>query len=134
MTQNSSDSSSWVKSIFAISLLVEDLPKAKEFYARVFDLPVEYEDANSVVFKFGGTMINLLKTSAAVELLKPANPGRQNSGSRAVFTIHVDDVDALCAQLTARGVKLLNGPMDRPWGIRTASFLDPGGHVWEIAK
>jgi len=32
-----------------------------------------------------------------------------------------------------RGVKLLNGPMDRPWGNRTASFRDPGGHIWEIA-
>jgi uncharacterized glyoxalase superfamily protein PhnB len=24
--------------------------------------------------------------------------------------------------------------MDRPWGIRTASFRDPGGHIWEIAQ
>jgi lactoylglutathione lyase len=31
-------------------------------------------------------------------------------------------------------VQLLNGPMDRPWGVRTASFRDPGGHIWEIAK
>jgi uncharacterized glyoxalase superfamily protein PhnB len=23
--------------------------------------------------------------------------------------------------------------MDRPWGIRTAAFRDPGGHIWEIA-
>jgi lactoylglutathione lyase len=23
--------------------------------------------------------------------------------------------------------------MDRPWGIRTASFRDPGGHIWEVA-
>lgn len=37
-------------------------------------------------------------------------------------------------KLAARGVALLNGPMDRPWGIRTASFRDPGGHIWEIAK
>ena len=42
--------------------------------------------------------------------------------------------DAVCARLTARGVTLLNGPMDRPWGIRTASFRDPGGHVWELAR
>jgi uncharacterized glyoxalase superfamily protein PhnB len=50
-----------------------------------------------------------------------------------VFTIEVDDVDAMCAELTARGVELLNGPMARPWGPRTASFSDPGGHIWEIA-
>ena len=54
--------------------------------------------------------------------------------SRLVFTLTVDDVDAMCAELAARGVTLLNGPMDRPWGIRTASFFDPGGHIWEIAK
>jgi uncharacterized glyoxalase superfamily protein PhnB len=23
--------------------------------------------------------------------------------------------------------------MDRPWGIRTACFADPSGHIWEIA-
>ena len=39
----------------------------------------------------------------------------------------------VCAELAARGVTLLNGPMDRPWGIRTASFTDPSGHIWEIA-
>ena len=43
-------------------------------------------------------------------------------------------VDATCAWLAQRGVELLNGPMDRPWGIRTATFQDPAGHIWEIAK
>nr|MBA2444499.1 VOC family protein [Nocardioidaceae bacterium] len=55
-------------------------------------------------------------------------------GSRLQFTVEVDDVDAICAELATRGVKLLNGPMDRPWGVRTASFRDPGGHIWEIAQ
>ena len=45
----------------------------------------------------------------------------------------VDDVDATAADLAARNVALLNGPVDRPWGIRTAAFADPAGHVWEIA-
>jgi len=46
----------------------------------------------------------------------------------------VDDADATCAQLQARGVELLNGPMDRAWGLRTATFTDPDGHIWEIAS
>ena len=33
-----------------------------------------------------------------------------------------------------RGATLLNGPIDRPWGIRTAAFRDPAGHVWELAS
>jgi uncharacterized glyoxalase superfamily protein PhnB len=49
------------------------------------------------------------------------------------LTINVDDVDAVCAELARRGVTLLNGPVDRPWGVRTAAFRDPDGHVWEIA-
>jgi uncharacterized glyoxalase superfamily protein PhnB len=31
-------------------------------------------------------------------------------------------------------VELINGPIDRPWGMRTACFADPDGHVWEIAQ
>jgi len=126
--------SSWPKGIFAITLFVEDLVVAKEFYRKVFGLPVAYEDDNSSVFEFGNTMINLLKTTAAGELIEPATVASREAGSRCVFTIQVDDVDAMCAELTGRGVELLNGPMDRPWGIRTASFSDPGGHIWEIAK
>jgi hypothetical protein len=30
-------------------------------------------------------------------------------------------------------MELLNGPMNRPWGVRTASFTDPNGLIWEIA-
>ena len=33
-----------------------------------------------------------------------------------VFTLAVDDVDAMCDTLRARGVEILNGPMDRPSG------------------
>ena len=58
----------------------------------------------------------------------------RDAGARFVFTIGVEDVDAVCAELAARGVDLLNGPVNRPWGVRTASFTDPGGHIWEIAE
>ena len=57
-----------------------------------------------------------------------------SAGSRFLLTIWVDDVDAACAELANRGVELLNGPVDRPWGMRTASFTDPAGHIWELAQ
>jgi catechol 2,3-dioxygenase-like lactoylglutathione lyase family enzyme len=40
----------------------------------------------------------------------------------------------VCAELDTRGVALLNGPVNRAWGQRTASFTDPDGHIWEIAQ
>jgi len=125
---------SWVKGVFAVTLFVEDLDATKEFYQKVFGLPVVYEDDNSSVFEFGSMLINLLKTTQVKELIEPAAMASRDAGSRFVFTIHVEDVDAKCAELTALGVKLLNGPIDRPWGIRTAGFVDPGGYIWEIAK
>jgi len=134
MTGKDAELSSWPKGIGAVTLFVEDLAAAKQFYLKVFGLPVMFEDNNSTVFKFGNTLVNLLKTTAAGELIEPATVASRQAGSRFVFTINVDNVDAMCAELTARGVELLNGPMDRPWGIRTASFVDPGGHIWEIAK
>ena len=124
----------WPKAIGAITLFVEDLDTTKRFYQTTFELPVVFEDANSAVFKIGGTLINLLKIECANELVEPAQVARRDAGSRHVFSIEVDDVDAMCAKLTARGVRLLNGPMDRPWGIRTASFQDPAGHIWEIGR
>ncbi|MET9256653.1 VOC family protein [Streptomyces sp. NPDC003717] len=124
----------WPGAISAITLFVEDLPATKRFYQDVFGLPVAFEDANSAVFGFGGTVINLLSSTEAPALIAPAPVAAPDAGSRLQLTLPVGDVDAMCEELTARGVTLLNGPMDRPWGIRTASFRDPGGHIWEIAK
>ena len=125
---------SWARGVDAITLFVEDLEAAMRFYLEVFDLPLHFEDDDSAVFAFGSTLINLLKTTAASELIEPAAVANSEAGARLQLTIGVEDVDAVCADLAARGVALLNGPMDRPWGVRTASFRDPGGHVWEIAK
>ena len=123
----------WPKGISAITLFVEDLAATKAFYQEVFGLPVLQEDEASAVFNFRTTLINLLKVEEAPELIDPAPIAPLEAGSRFQFTITVDDVDAMCAELARRGVELLNGPIDRPWGIRTACFRDPAGHVWEIA-
>ena len=125
---------SWPVGISAITLFVEDLGATKTFYQEVFGLPIHYEDDDSAVFDFGNTLINMLKSTAARELIDPATVADREAGHRIQFTIDVEDVDEMCAELAKRGVELLNGPMDRPWGIRTASFRDPAGHIWEIAK
>ena len=125
--------SSWPGAISAITLFVEDLEVSKQFYRDVFDSELKFEDEASAVFAFGSTLVNLLRTTAAEELIGPAVVAPPDAGSRLQFTLDVDDVDAMCTELERRGVRLINGPMDRPWGVRTACFADPGGHIWEIA-
>ncbi|MFL6136322.1 MAG: VOC family protein [Frankiaceae bacterium] len=123
-----------LKDLGAITLFVEDLDRTKAFYADAFGLPVVYEDDNSAVLDLGNALINLLRVSEAHGLIEPAAVGGRDAGSRFQLTIWVDDADAVCAGLARRGVTLLNGPADRPWGQRTAAFADPAGNVWEIAQ
>jgi lactoylglutathione lyase len=124
----------WAKDIAAITLFAEDLDEVKGFYRDVFDLPVLSEDADSVMFKLENTMLFLTRSDAAGRMIGPATAGGPGAGPRTVFAIIVADVDAVCADLVAKGVVLINGPADRSWGMRTANLADPAGHVWEIAQ
>jgi catechol 2,3-dioxygenase-like lactoylglutathione lyase family enzyme len=123
-----------LNSVGAITLFVEDPRRSQSFYEEVFGLPVIWEDEDSAAFRFENTIVNLLKIPAARDLIKPGSVSNRESGSRFQLTIWVDDADAVSAELMTRGVELLNGPMDREWGVRTASFTDPDGHIWEIAQ
>jgi catechol 2,3-dioxygenase-like lactoylglutathione lyase family enzyme len=122
-----------LSTVKVITLFTDDLEASTSFYRRVFGLAAIYEDDNSAVFQFENLMINLLESPAAHDLIAPATVAGAESGARFQFTIEVEHVDSACEELARRGVTLLNGPVDRPWGIRTASFVDPGGHIWEVA-
>ena len=123
-----------LKSVGAITLFVADPQRSKAFYESVFGLAPAYEDESSAAFNFDNMIVNLLAVSAAHDLIEPATVAGPETGSRFQLTIWVDDTDAVCAELRSRGIELLNGPMDREWGVRTASFKDPDGHIWEVAQ
>jgi catechol 2,3-dioxygenase-like lactoylglutathione lyase family enzyme len=123
-----------LKGLGAITLFVEDLERSKSFYQDVFGLRMIFEDGDSAAFDFENTIINLLRIPAARALIEPGAVAAREAGSRSQLTIWVDDADAACAELDACCVELLNGPMDREWGVRTACFTDPAGNVWEIAQ
>jgi catechol 2,3-dioxygenase-like lactoylglutathione lyase family enzyme len=123
-----------LKNLGAITMFVEDVSRAKAFYGDVFGFTQVFEDENSVVFDLGNTIINLLKVSEAPELIAPVAVASRESGARVQLTIWVSDTNAVCADMAAKGVELLNGPIDRPWGMRTACVEDPDGHIWEFAQ
>lgn len=133
-TERGAEVNASLKSVGAITLFVEDPRRSQSFYEEVFGLPLIWEDEDSAVFRFENTIVNLLKISAARDLIEPGSVAGREAGSRFQLTIWVDDADAVSAELTKRGVELLNGPMNREWGVRTASFTDPDGHIWEIAQ
>jgi catechol 2,3-dioxygenase-like lactoylglutathione lyase family enzyme len=117
----------------ALTIFVEDLTAVTAFYRDVLELDLLFEDDVSAVFRLGETVLNVLAVTAAPELVAPAPVAPIGGVVQMMLTLWVPDVDAAGAQLTQRGVRLLNGPVDRPWGKRTAAFLDPAGTAWEIA-
>lgn len=123
----------WEKRIGAINLIVGDLEGAKAFYRDVFGLPVQHEDQETAMFRFGETYVFLQRGSA--------QQGGPNDDALALaktgvgqFVMFVEDADAVEAELNARGVEVISGPADREWGMRTLTLADPGGHTWEITQ
>ncbi len=123
----------WEKQINAMNLIVGDLERSKAFYREVFGLSPLHEEEDLAVFGFKNTYIALRHDPAhqaapAGEVLGLAQKGLGQ------FGIFVDDVDAVRAELDAHGVKFISAPEDRDWGMRTMTFADPGGYIWEIAQ
>ena len=116
----------------AMTLFITDKSASAAFYRALLDSEPIHEDEDSLVFRCGRVMVNLLLAKAVPELIDPALPSE--AGSTAVYTIPCKDVDARVQMLTEAGLTALNGPVDRPWGIRTASYQDPAGHIWELAQ
>jgi lactoylglutathione lyase len=122
----------WEKEIGAMTLVVKDLDRAKTFYREVFGLPPQGEQEDSVMFRFKNVYVFLQKDPAheppGGQVLAMAQKGAGQ------FAIIVADVDAVRAELDEHGVTLISGPADRDWGMRTVTFSDPDGYIWEIAQ
>lgn len=118
----------------AVTLLVDDLDVAREFYTRTFDLQPDWTDEVSVGFNFSSIIVNLLLSAEGERLVEPAKVGHRESGARGQLSIWVDDIDGVAEVLASRGVVLDTDIRDQPWGMRTLTFRDPDGHSWEVAQ
>jgi len=119
--------------ISAITLFVGDIDRAKAFYGSLFEAGPVYQDDVAATFRLEHVLLNVLAVTDAPELVEPAAVATPMSAA-ALLTITVENCDAACATLAAKGIEILNGPIDRPWGVRTAAFQDPDGHSWELAQ
>ena len=123
-----------INDVGAIVLFVADLQRSKAFYHEVLGLDVEFEDGNAVGFKIEGLVFHVLQVDRARVQLQGEPTATPGAGATAFLTHFTYDVDALHANLVERGVSFFQAPADQPWGMRTAYFKDPDGHVWEIAQ
>jgi catechol 2,3-dioxygenase-like lactoylglutathione lyase family enzyme len=120
--------------IGAVIVFVEDLERTKAFYGGVLGHEVQFEDDDSVGFTMEGVAFIALKVGRARTQLSGEPTTTPAAGATAFLTAFTDGVDALHADLVGRGVEFFQDPTDQPWGMRTAYFKDPDGHVWELAQ
>jgi uncharacterized glyoxalase superfamily protein PhnB len=52
----------------------------------------------------------------------------------SVTQVFVDDVAAACGHAIGSGGSVLDGPAERPWGVRQAVVSDPQGQRWVLTQ
>jgi hypothetical protein len=81
----------------------------------------------------GGLILSLYgRSDLAKDAGIPVNTPRSGEFSLGHLVPSRDAVDALLQEAIAAGAEALGEPHDRPWGIYSAYFRDPDGHLWEI--
>lgn len=124
-----------VKRVDVVVLFVGELGRAKAFYRDTLGLPLRHEDESSAYFELETASLLLLTREGAQDLLSAQEVAAETpTGARSQLVAFVEDVDALYDQLKGKGVEFILAPVDRPWGLRTAHFKDPDGHLWEISQ
>jgi lactoylglutathione lyase len=102
-----------------VVVFVADMERAKRFYTEHLGLPLQRETPALLEFFGEGTRLGV-----AVALHDDA---RKLVGRHTAITLRVDDLDELCARLTACGVRFPE-PLERtPWG-KMAVVADPDGN------
>jgi catechol 2,3-dioxygenase-like lactoylglutathione lyase family enzyme len=108
-----------VETVDFVSVLTQDIPRAKKFYGETLGLPIETEDEHDVEFTLG---------QVTLDVFDPARIGRPFAPSPAGIAIRVRDVAAARAALEAKGVEF-DGEIVDSGVCHFAFFKDPDGNA-----
>lgn len=118
-----------------VTLGVQDLPRARKFYAEGLGLPLRPESSEEVAF-FGlrGVWLALFSHAALAEDAKVSPEGNGFRGVALAHNVRTKaEVDALLAQAERAGARIVRPAQEVFWGGYTGYFADPDGHLWEVA-
>ena len=107
-----------VERVDFVSVLTQDIPRAKAFYGDVLGLEVESEGESDMEFRLG---------QVTLDVFDPSSIGQQFAPSPAGIAIRVPDVDAARAELEAKGVQF-DGETIETSVCKQAWFKDPDGN------
>ena len=120
-----------------VTLGVADLARATVFYRDVLQLPqIPMPDGAGVAFfELGKTWLSLYPREAlAKDATVADSPPAAFPGFSLAHNVREKlDVDALLADVAARGADIVKPAQDVFWGGRSGYFRDPDGFLWEVA-
>jgi len=108
-----------VEQVDFVSVLTEDIARAKAFYAGTLGLPVETEGENDLELTLG---------QVTLDVFNPASIGQEFAPSPAGIAIRVPDVAAARSELEAKGVQF-DGEIIDTGVCHFAFFKDPDGNA-----
>ncbi|MFE7931970.1 VOC family protein [Streptomyces sp. NPDC057456] len=119
-----------------VRLLVTDFAACYRFYAEVLGLKPQSGAERGPYEKFspatGSTGIAIQDRAMMAEVL--GELGGTANGHRSLVALRVDDLDAMCARITARGATLIHGPAPMGDRMRVAHLKDPEGNLVELQE
>jgi len=107
-----------VEQVDFVSVLTQDIARAKQFYGETLGLPIETEGENDMEFKLG---------QVTLDVFNPASAGQEFAPSPAGIAIRVSDVAATRTELEAQGVQF-DGDIVDTGVCHFAFFKDPDGN------
>ena len=108
-----------VEQVDFVSVLTQDIPRARQFYGETLGLPIETEGENDLEFTLG---------QVTLDVFNPASIGQPFAPSPAGIAIRVPDVAAARATLEAKGVEF-DGEIVDSGVCHFAFFKDPDGNA-----
>jgi catechol 2,3-dioxygenase-like lactoylglutathione lyase family enzyme len=119
-----------IRSLDYTVIFARQMPAMREFYGTVLGFPLHRELGSKwFEYRVGSNILAL--TERGVLFDDPSPPVGVLSLQLA-FRVTPGEVATCAGTLKERGVNIISGPTDHPWGHRTLFFRDPDGNVLEI--
>lgn len=119
-----------------ISLGVEDLPRATEFYRQVLNTPPNTTSASITFIELPGAWLALYPLDKLAEDISPEVPTTRNVFSGITLAHNArskDEVVAMMKCAEKAGAKIVKEPQETFWGGFSGYFADLDGYYWEVA-
>ena len=115
----------------AARLFVRDLEEARAFYEQKLALRVRAASTEAGYLVFETQSCDLI-----VERVSPDAPHEELAlvGRFSGLSFSVPNIESLCEELAARGVRFTGLPQRQPWGGTLATLLDPAGNELQLVQ